>query len=321
MARAFTDRFGDKSPPWRGLPLSSTVSCPAVSPTQTSSPLGLISMSQYSGIRPNPPTTSIIQNPTSTQPPPNKSAPLLPTPVLPTRHLTPTELRDKRERGLCYNCDEKFSPNHRCRSRYLLLLGCDECDEEDTTVEAPPEATAGFVEEISGDISTLHALSCLHQGKSLRVFGTHGVHRFQVLIDSGSTRNFIKSALVEQLGLRVILIPHFRVSTSSGAFLFCQYSCPAIVLVLQEISFTLDLFVLAIEGPDVVLGFPWLQLLGRVSHDYSTLTMEFWWQGQHHTLTGETSNLPTPVSLHQLQALVMSRDSTQLFELTSSPVD
>ena len=30
---------------------------------------------------------------------------------------------------------------------------------------------------------------------------------------------------------------------------------------LQEISFTVDLFVLAIEGPDVVLGFPWLHLV------------------------------------------------------------
>ena len=57
-----------------------------------------------------------------------------------------------------------------------------------------------FVEEISGGISTLHGLSCQHQGKSLRVFGTHGVHRFQVLIDSGSTHNFIKPALVGTLG-------------------------------------------------------------------------------------------------------------------------
>ena len=48
--------------------------------------------------------------------------------------------------------------------------------------------------------------------------------------------------------------------------------------------------------------------------------MEFWWQGQHYTLTGETSNLPTLVSLHQLQALVMDGDSTQLFELISSLV-
>ena len=141
-----------------------------------------------------------------------------------------------------------------------------------------------------------------------------------MLIDSGSTHNFIKPALLEQLGLCVIPIPHFRVSTGSGASLIYRYSCPSTVLVIQEISFTMDLFVLAIEGSDVVLGFPWLQFLGCVSHDYSALTMKIWWQGQHRTLTGETSNLPTSVSLHQLQALVRSRDSPQLFELISSPV-
>ena len=138
---------------------------------------------------------------------------------------------------------QKSNTSHRCQSKYLLLL---RCDEEDTTVEALLKATDGFVEEISGDISTLHALACQHQGKSLRVFGTHCVHQFQVLIDSESTHNFIKAALVEQLGLRAIPIPYVHVSTGNGASLICRYSCPANVLVLQEISFTADLFVLAI---------------------------------------------------------------------------
>ena len=89
------------------------------------------------------------------------------------------------------------------------------------------------------------------------------------------------------------------------------------MLYVISIYIYIYMFILKVH---VVLGFPWLQLLSHVSHDYSALTMEFWWQGQHHTLAGETSNLPTPVSLHQLQALVMGRDSSQLFELTSSPV-
>ena len=85
---------------------------------------------------------------------------------------------------------------------------------------------------------------------------------------------------------------------------------------LQGIPFTVDLFVLAIEGPDVVLGFPWLQLLGRVPHDYSALMMEFWWQCHKVTMIGETTNLATPISLHQLQALLSGGDSPQLFELS-----
>ena len=130
-----------------------------------------------------------------------------------------------------------------------------------------------------------------------------------MLIDSGSTHNFVKPVLVEQLGLPMTLISSFRVSTGSGASLVCQYSCPAISLVLQGILFTMDLFVLSIEGLDVVLGFPWLQLLGRVSHDYSALTMDLWWQGHKVTLIEETINQTTPISLHHLQALVSGGDS------------
>lgn len=43
------------------------------------------------------------------------------------------ELKEKRERGLCYNCNQKWCRNHRCRNKHLLLLGTDE--EEDPTLE------------------------------------------------------------------------------------------------------------------------------------------------------------------------------------------
>lgn len=62
----------------------------------------------------------------------------------------------------------------------------------------------------------------------------------------------------------------------------------------------MDLFVLEIEGPDVVLGFPWLQSLGKVAHDYSTFTMEFMWHGKHVQLIGDKTLASQSVSFHQL---------------------
>ena len=35
---------------------------------------------------------------------------LLPTPDLPIRHMNASELREEREKGQCYNCDQKYSP-------------------------------------------------------------------------------------------------------------------------------------------------------------------------------------------------------------------
>lgn len=92
-------------------------------------------------------------------------------------------------------------------------------------------------------------------------------------------------------------------------------------IILQGITFSVDFFVFVIEGPDVVLGFPWLQSLGKVAHDYSALTMEFTWQGVPVTLVGDPSLATNAVSLHQLQALVQSEDIAGMFTLTNSPTE
>ncbi|MCI10462.1 hypothetical protein A2U01_0031555, partial [Trifolium medium] len=52
------------------------------------------------------------------------NSPLLPAPPIKTRfrQLSAAELIERREKGLCFNCDEKFSRNHRCKARFLLLI-------------------------------------------------------------------------------------------------------------------------------------------------------------------------------------------------------
>ena len=135
-----------------------------------------------------------------------QTPPIAPTPALPIRRLTPTELREKREKGLCYNCDKKYSANHRCRSKFLLLLGTDDIDED---TDDDGVATEPAEDLVTGDISSLNALAGQSNPRSLRVVGEFGSHRFHVLIDSGSTHNFIKPALVERFGLPIQPTPKF----------------------------------------------------------------------------------------------------------------
>ncbi|XP_050917693.1 uncharacterized protein LOC127133410 isoform X1 [Lathyrus oleraceus] len=260
----------------------------------------------------NPQNTPFAHN-TSPTLKPNTLPPLLPTPKtnVAVRHIPPAELRDRRAKGLCFRCDEKWNPSHRCSSKVLILLG-DEDEEPDLEPEDHPP------DEISGDISSLHALSSQLQNRSLRVTGVYQHHNFPILIDSGSTHNFIKPTLAERLGLAVTPCSRFRVATGCGTFLVCTLCCKNAPITLQGITFSVDLFVLAIEGPEVVLGFPWLQSLGKVSHDYSALTMEFCWKGTPVTLVGDSSLAPHSVSLHQLQALVHSDDIAGIFTITKS---
>lgn len=39
------------------------------------------------------------------------------------------KLKVRREKGLCYYCNEKYSPSHKCKTSCFLLVGQDEIDE------------------------------------------------------------------------------------------------------------------------------------------------------------------------------------------------
>ena len=138
----------------------------------------------------------------NTPPPPklNTLPPLLPTPNLPICRLTPTELCDKREKGMCYNCDKKYSINHRYCSKFLLLMGTDDNEPASCEQELPPDSVE---EVITRDISSLNALAGQINPRSLRLISEVGSHSFQVLIDSGNTHNFIKPTMAERLGLPI----------------------------------------------------------------------------------------------------------------------
>ena len=43
----------------------------------------------------------------------------------PTR-LTPQQLEEKREKGLCYSCDSKYTKGHKCAEKKLFYIDCEE---------------------------------------------------------------------------------------------------------------------------------------------------------------------------------------------------
>ena len=43
----------------------------------------------------------------------------------PIKHLSEAEMRERWEKGICYNCEEKFTRGHRCVEQKLYLLDVD----------------------------------------------------------------------------------------------------------------------------------------------------------------------------------------------------
>ncbi|KAK2974937.1 hypothetical protein RJ640_009219 [Escallonia rubra] len=80
-----------------------------------------------------PNSPSWKSKPIQTNPPAPPQKALLPTPnQAPTQKFTRGFFDERRKRGLCYWCDEVFTPAHSCKHRQVLMLVVDEEGGEDT---------------------------------------------------------------------------------------------------------------------------------------------------------------------------------------------
>ncbi|KAH7692130.1 Retrotransposon gag domain-containing protein [Dioscorea alata] len=117
---------------------------------------------------------------------------------LPIKRLTPAEMASRREKGLCFNCDAKFTPGHKCNSALFLCLMSEQDDSVSPEEEPPPE-----VVELPDDrppdakwnadtpCISFHALMGRLVPSTLKLSGSINGKEAIVLVDEGSTNNFI----------------------------------------------------------------------------------------------------------------------------------
>ncbi|XP_028191387.1 uncharacterized protein LOC114377177 [Glycine soja] len=271
-----------------------------------------------------PPRTSI---PTLSSPPPNP-LPLLPTPPRPPstiKRLTPEEMASRRERGLCFTCEEKYHRGHKCASRVFLLLveGDDptaaNINPIDPTTDPPDPDPAHYIPDTHDPIPaqiSLNSLAGHIAPETLRLVGTISGQQVLILIDGGSTHNFIQEQLVSKLGLHCRQTTPLRVMVGNGQHLECQQLCTEIPVEIQTTSFTVDLYVLPISGANIVLGVQWLQSLGPILTDYNTLCMQFFHQGRLVELKGENDTNLRQLSSPQFRRLCRTQGDGFLFHIT-----
>ena len=96
-----------------------------------------------------------------------------------------------------------------------------------------------------------------------------------VLVDSGSTHNFINEALAKKVGLQPVQGGQFEVMVALGERLSSKGKCKCVTLLLQGIPVSADFYLLPLEGYDIVLGTQWLRTLGPILWDFAKLQMKF----------------------------------------------
>ncbi|GAV60183.1 hypothetical protein CFOL_v3_03714, partial [Cephalotus follicularis] len=137
-----------------------------------------------------------------------------------------------RENGLCYNCDEKYRPGHKCKPQFLLLQVQDDEDDEveDVDLEAL-QCCELETKEVLHEIS-LWAMTGQHSPKLIRITGVYLEHKLHVLINNGSTHNFIQERIAQKLNMTVVPCKPFKVLVGNGEAISCTKQCKGIKLQL-----------------------------------------------------------------------------------------
>lgn len=187
---------------------------------------------------------------------------------LPVVRLTSAERRERSNQGLCWYCPDKWSAGHACKTPVLAYMGADEDGVDVESSEEEPEI-------VTADISHMYSLDGSSRASSLELRGVLGKTDVFILVDTGSTHNFVHPTVAEKSSIPLTTIRPFHVYVGNGQKLLCSHKSSKTPLTIQGRAFVMDFFVLPIHGPDMILGMAWLRSLHRVTSDYDKGTLEF----------------------------------------------
>ncbi|KAL1212172.1 hypothetical protein V5N11_028793 [Cardamine amara subsp. amara] len=128
------------------------------------------------------------------------------------RKLSESEIREKKAKGLCFQCDGRYHAGHQCRYKELHILIVREDgteyeheEEDDGEKEGEPTEEPEFAE------LPLNTAMGLSSPKTIKLRGSIQDINLVIMIDSGATHKFITHQLVEKLGLSPDKTKRYRV--------------------------------------------------------------------------------------------------------------
>ncbi|KAF1882979.1 hypothetical protein Lal_00003161 [Lupinus albus] len=239
------------------------------------------------------------------------------------KHLTGTELREKRDKGLCFRCDEPYSKEHRCKNRQFKMIVM---EEEDEDIEMGTEET--MLTQMHSLQLSLWAMAGLTSTNSWKMAGLLEGEKVMTLIDCGASHNFISAELVEKLQLKVQTTPRYVVEVGDGHRIHCQGKCEALKLVFQDLEVVQEFYLFGLKGIDVVLGLEWLASLGEVKADFGKLELTLRKGGTEYKLQGDPALTKTQLSLgafmqvlkEEGEGLMLHYDGPENTSASSQPV-
>ncbi|XP_071933714.1 uncharacterized protein [Coffea arabica] len=224
---------------------------------------------------------------------------------------------EKRAKGLCYWCNKRYSPGHQCQRRQLYRIECIE--------EGIEEQESGSLEDDDQVLLTIGNLAQISTNaicslmvpnvRTMRIHGQIDRRVFSILVDCGSSHNFLHLNMVRKFGLRTVQVAPVKVVVADRNSLTTTTLCPGFQWRMQGQEFEGDVLVLPVFGCEVVLGMQWLSTLGDVKWNFADLKMEFVQRGKKVVLRGSRQHPVQVVSKKQMQKLLNKPEQIESAQL------
>lgn len=113
-------------------------------------------------------------------------------------------------------------------------------------------------------ILSLHAMQGTQGHQTMKLAARIGHLDVILLVDTGSTHNFIDFRLAKMLRVPIAPIDRLKVLTACGDNLYTQGLYRAVTWVTQGYQFSTNFLTLLLKGCDLALGVQWLTSLGSI---------------------------------------------------------
>ncbi|WVZ13742.1 hypothetical protein V8G54_011308 [Vigna mungo] len=236
------------------------------------------------------------------------------------KKLTPVFMTERISKGLCYFCDESYSPAHALTHKKLEIHVLEVSDNEEEVKDQLDETDEDDNPSLDPHIS-VHALTGIATFNTMRVTGYFKKKPLHILIDSGSTHNFLDESVAKNLGYPLTVISPLSVAVADGARVNITATAKPFPWTMHNREFTSDMLLIPLGCCDVVLGIEWLVTLGDITWNFDKLTMQFSVQGKRMVLRGTTDTGLKTARKRQLQKTITGGVHLSLLQLCDKDND
>lgn len=186
------------------------------------------------------------------------------------------EVEDRRANGLCFYCDEKYSPTHNCPRKKLFSMEIRMIEGENIQdVSKEAWVTPDLEEQPKLLQMSIHAVTGEKACETLKVTGYVGKTPILILVDSGSSHNFLDEKLAKELKCSTSSVKPFSVVVANRDKIGGMQKCPNFKWKMQGNSFSSDVLLLPLSEFDLILGVQWLETIKGVTWDYEERNLQF----------------------------------------------